>query len=487
MNLTTVLDNDPDRKVGWAPQEGAQQKFLTCPVFEVLLEGNRGGGKTTCLLMDFAQHVGEGFGAKWRGVLFRQTYPQLKDVIAKTLETFPILFPDAKYNRSDHTWSWPTGEELLLRYMNRIEDYGEYHGHEYPWIGFEELTYWSDQAIYKRMMSCCRSATPDIPRKYRATTNPYGKGHTWVRQRFGLPIEADQQIGRIIHETDTTGAELPPRVAIRLQLMENKILLEADPDYVSRIRASARNPSEAAAWIEGSWDIVAGGMFDDLWVPKVHVVGNFPIDQIPKRWRIDRAYDHGQSAPFSVGWYAVSNGEPMQWEGKRIGTKPGDLIRFQEWYGWNGTANEGLRMGAKEIAAGILAREREWGILGRVYPGPADTGIFDDYEPGKSVAGDMSATGVNWEHADKGPGSRKQGWEQMRKLMKAAIPGKDGTRDAAGLFVCYRCAQFLRTVPVLPRSEKDPDDGDTDAEDHAADEVRYRIRRKEREMVVRSF
>jgi hypothetical protein len=30
-------------------------------------------------------------------------------------------------------------------------------------------------------------------------------------------------------------------------------------------------------------------------------------------------------------------------------------------------------------------------------------------------------------------------------------------------------------VPVIPRDSNDPDDVDTDAEDHAADEVRYRI------------
>jgi hypothetical protein len=32
-------------------------------------------------------------------------------------------------------------------------------------------------------------------------------------------------------------------------------------------------------------------------------------------------------------------------------------------------------------------------------------------------------------------------------------------------------------VPVLPRDEKDPDDVDTEAEDHVADEARYRCRR----------
>jgi hypothetical protein len=79
---------------------------------------------------------------------------------------------------------------------------------------------------------------------------------------------------------------------------------------------------------------------------------------------------------------------------------------------------------------------------------------------------------------DKGPGSRKQGWQQLRKLLKNAIPGEEGVRENPGLFVCESCYQFIRTIPVLPRDQKDLDDADTLAEDHIADEVRYRVREK---------
>ena len=67
----------------WSPHAGSQVQFLACPVFECLLEGTRGGGKTAALLMSFAQYVGVGFGQAWRGVLFRETYPQLADVAGK--------------------------------------------------------------------------------------------------------------------------------------------------------------------------------------------------------------------------------------------------------------------------------------------------------------------------------------------------------------------------------------------------------------------
>lgn len=66
-----------DKRVIWQPLPGSQHRFMTCPFYEVLLEGNRGGGKTDALLMDFAQMVGRGYGEDWRGVIFRLTYPQL--------------------------------------------------------------------------------------------------------------------------------------------------------------------------------------------------------------------------------------------------------------------------------------------------------------------------------------------------------------------------------------------------------------------------
>ena len=456
----------------WAPQKGSQEAFLTCPVFETLYEGTRGPGKTDALLMDFAQHCGQGYGPEWRGVLFRQTYKQLTDLINKSQKWFREVFPDATYNKADHTWTWPTGEQLLLRHMRTPNDYWNYHGHAYPWIGFEELTNWNEPTCYLSMMSCSRSTLPGMPRKYRATTNPYGPGHNWVKRRFRLP----QSRGRVIRDSYRDGDLEPPRVAIHGNIHENRILLHADPEYISRIRAAARNPAELAAWIDGSWDVTSGGMFDDIWDSGRHILPSFPLPKIPRGWHIDRSFDWGSSKPFSVGWWAESNGEPIEHQGVVYGRKRGDLIRVAEWYGWNGNRNEGVRMLAKDIAQGILDREDDFGIAGRVRPGPADTSIFDE-ENGVSIAKDMLGKKVSWERADKSPGSRKQGWEAIRKMLKGALPPPaGGPREDPGLFVLDRCQQFIETVPSLPRDDKDPDDVNTNAEDHIADEVRYRVR-----------
>jgi hypothetical protein len=476
----------------WKPQPGSQEVFLRCPVFEVLYEGTRGPGKTDALLMDFLQGVGQGYGAAWRGILFRQSYPELADVIAKSQKWFKLAVPGAEFNKANSTWVFPGGEELLLRHMKDPNDYWKYHGHEYPWIGWEELTTWVDDKCYKVMMSCCRSSTKGVPRRYRATTNPYGKGHNWVKARFRLPYMR----GKIIKDAVAAdGKPEPWRVAVHGTIHENRILLDADPEYLDKIRAAASNPNQLKAWMEGAWDITSGGIIDDLWNSKVHVVAPF---NIPAGWRVDRSFDWGSSKPFAVQWWAQSNGEapidPKTRE-QTFHSVKGDLYLIAQWYGWNRTPNEGLYMLAADVAKGIKEREAAMVANGLVTkkprPGPADTSIFDE-ENGNSIGKDMIANGVLWEKADKGPGSRKQGWEQIRKRLRSsysyaqlhehgiALPKepKEGPREAPGLFVFDTCEQFLRTVPVLPRDEKDPDDVDTDAEDHDGDACRYRVRRK---------
>ncbi len=324
------------------------------------------------------------------------------------------------------------------------------------------------------MMSCCRSTMPGMPRCYRATTNPYGPGHNWVKSRWRLP----QSRGRIIRDSYRDGELEPPRLAVHGSIYENRILLHADPDYIQKIRAAARNQSELKAWLNGDWNIVAGGMFDDLWRGEVHVVPSFPLKMVPRGWYLDRAHDWGSSAPFAVLWFAESNGEPFTYNGRTYGSVRGDLFVIAEWYGWNGNRNEGVRMLAKDVGAGTKDRERDWEIDHRVKPGPADASIFDT-ENGNNIAKDMEKAGCKWNPADKSAGSRKQGWEMTRKMFKGALPPPGGgKRELPGLFVFDTCLQTIETLPSLPRDDKDLDDVNTEAEDHIADALRYRVRKK---------
>lgn len=455
---------DIDYDIIWQPHPGSQSLFLACPYREVLYEGTRGPGKTDALLMDFAQHTGQGYGINWRGILFRESFPQLKEVIHKSNKFFRQIFPEADYNKGDHSWEWPDGEKLYFAYMKDPRDYWNYHGHEYPWIGWEELTNWKDDECYESMKACNRSSHPGMPRKYRSTANPYGVGHGWIKDWFkigyvspGIPIEEEGKKSWI-------------RCTIKGYLVENLHLMEHDPEYVETMR-NIKDPNLRKAWWEGSWDIVAGGALTDVYNERIHLIKPFAV---PEQWRVDRSFDWGSSKPFSVGWWAESDSSEIDITYSISGKKvrkffpKGTLFRIHEWYGWSGQANKGCKMLSRDIAKGIKEIEERWDF--KVEPGPAGTDIFEG-EDGLSIADKMADEGIDWERADTRPGSRISGLERLRQLL---MNSQQEPMEDPGLFIVDICSHWRRCVPAIPRDEKKMDDADTSAEDHNYDETRYR-------------
>ena len=330
-------------------------------------------------------------------------------------------------------------------------------------IGWEELTSWPSINCYESMKSCNRSSfqptarLPSIPRLIRSSTNPYGVGHSWVKNYFIDPAP----YGKIIRDPDGGNQ----RVALFGSVRENPFLGE---EYVKTLE-SITDANKRKAWLEGSWDITSGGMFDDLWSADKHIIKPFDI---PHSWRITRSFDWGSSKPFSCGWWAVSDGtEATLKDGRKIAFPRKTVFRIGEWYGCEeGKPNTGLRLPAKVVAQGILIRETQMRIQNRVQPGPADSAIYAVTDEA-SIGQNMEAEGVFWTPADKRPGSRKNGWELMRDRMDAVAKAE----DKPGMYVFDTCRDFIRTVPNIARDQRDPDDVDTDAEDHIADDARYMV------------
>jgi hypothetical protein len=464
----------------WEPQAGSQALYMVCPIFEVLYEGTRGPGKSDALLADYAQEVGVGFGPAWRGVIFRREYKELDDLIAKSEKWYPKIFPGARFLESaqKYLWHFPDGEELRFRTAKKPDDYWSYHGQEYPFVGWDELTNWAELRLYLDMMSVCRSSTPNMPRKYRATANPWGRGHNAVKARFIDPAPRGHVITEEYRDPMTGQMHKRARVAIHGTVWENKKLLEADPQYLVNLLA-IKEKNKRRAWLFGDWDITAGGALDDLWDRAVHVKKPF---KIPSSWRIDRSFDWGSSKPFSVGWWAESDGTTATLADGTKKTWPrGTLFRIAEWYGWNGEDNHGCEPRLEDVAIGRGIAEREvkiraaLGIIQQFQAGPADSSIYDA-DPGKQSIAQGIDKGYGracFVPADKSSGSRKNGLAVVRRMLAESL--KERPEDPC-IFIFETCTEgFIRTVPVLPRDENDPDDVDSDAEDHAFDEFRYRV------------
>lgn len=478
------------REIIWKPQPGSQELFINCPFDEVVYEGTRGPGKTDALLMSFLGNVGRGFGANWRGVLFREQASQLDDIIAKSQKWFPLIIPGARWiGGRSYKWRFPDGAELLLRHMRVPADYWKYHGHEYPWIGWEELTNWAIKDCYEAMMSCNRSSYPGVtddnglvilrmPRMYRATCNPFGIGHNWVKRMF---IDPAPRMQPIIIETKhpLTGAVMRrTRCAIHGTIWENRFLLENDPQYLANLLAIT-DRNKRRAWLGGSWDITAGGMFDDIWDADSHILPRFDI---PKHWSIYRAFDWGSAKPFSVGWYTIApeSGSLELGNGRTMRIIKGDTFRIREWYGCvKGADNTGIGLTNTQIAAGIKKREATMFPNHSVRRGPADSAIYGDTSgKGKdeTIAKDMakSPNGIRFIKSKKGAGSRVNGWQKLREMLsQVRVP----QHETPAFYSSVDCPEFNRLFPILPRDEANADDVDSDAEDHNGDEARYFVYR----------
>jgi hypothetical protein len=497
------------RQVLLCAQPGAQEAFLAAPEKEVCLGGPRGPGKTLIMLSDYLQDVGAGWGAAWKGIVFRRSMTGFAELKSLAEQYISQIFPDAAYNQNQSFWRFATGETLKLAYFDEALDYTIYQGASYTWQGWEELTQWDDDKALRMMLATLRSTVPGIPLRVRATTNPDGVGHNWVKARYQASdyhALGDYLIGPRI-EADDTG---PARRMIYAKLVENQLLLRVDPSYLASIKAAAVDEGKFEGWVNGSWEILSGDLFGDLWpaAKPYATLPSFTVEAIPQTWRIDRCLDWGDSAPFSVLWFAESDGSPIVWNGRKFNFIRGDIVLFMEWFGQGRQPNTGLRLSTPQLRDGIIEREIDSGLRwqdhtgkwrSRVHAGAADTMIFN-LKPGAagdgpvgSIAEDFEEptvingvrySGITWIAADKSPGSRVQGWQAIRSRLNATVPNADGAREKAGLFVCEGVRSFFDYVIVLPRDLKNnKEDIPNKLNDHTADCIRYRLRHNTRPTV----
>ena len=142
-----------DKPVVWKPQAGPQEEAVRAAfVDEIFYGGAAGGGKSDYLLGDYAQDLSQ--GKEWQGVLFRKTYPELDELVHRSHEIFPQLggeFKSGKYN-----WVFSNGAVLKFRHMENELDFFRYIGHQYSWIGMDELPNWPNLKHYHMMKSRLR-------------------------------------------------------------------------------------------------------------------------------------------------------------------------------------------------------------------------------------------------------------------------------------------------------------------------------------------
>jgi hypothetical protein len=509
-------------KVIWEPIRGTSQDLaLDSRCHSTLYHGTRGVGKTAVQLMRFRRRVGLGYGKFWRGVIFDREFKNLADIVQQSKRFFEAFGDGAKWisSASEYKWVWPTGEELLFRHAKKLEDYDAFHGHEYPFIGFNELTKHGTGDLYYKLLSTNRSSflpeehtphevvsahtlgaiegidrvwrryftsngkpLPKIPLEVFNTTNPSGRGRSWVKRDMvdvGEPGEVVTTRTEV-YNPQTQKEEWVEMTHVHIfgSWRENRFI---DPKYVAWLK-SIKDPNLRRAWLLGDWSVTTGGAIDDLWNDNVHIL---PANFVPpKEWHIDRAFDWGSSTPACVIWFAQANGEEAKLPDGSIFAPPaGSLIAFREWYicakddvtgkPMIGT-NKGAKMSPTMIAKGIKKREIGWLerklILRQPSAGPADNQIRNVLDvSNETIEVKMSAEGVKWTESDKSKGSNAMGLQVIRDRLEAAL-----LKEGKALYVTRDCPATIELVPPIPRSEEKPDEAENEYENHAYDVIKYR-------------
>ena len=421
---------------------------------EVLYGGAAGGGKSDALVIEALRQVGV---PHYRALILRKTYPQLSELIDKTMRYYRPVFPRAKYNSSSHTWTFPSGAKITFGSMFRAQDKYNYQGRAFDFIGVDELTHFTWEE-YSYVMSRNRPTGPGTRVYMCATANPGGVGHGWVKARFITPAPPGTRMVQLVDVKTPDGTVVKmrrTRIFIPSTVFDNKKLLENDPGYLGNLASLPE--AEKQALLYGDWDSFSGQVFtewrndpahyeDQRWT---HVIKPF---RIPAHWKIWRGYDFGYAKPFSVGWYAAD--------------EEGRLYRIKELYGCTGTPNEGTKVNPVEQARMIReAEENDPNLKGRHINGVADPAIFDESR-GESIA-QMQEKHPNYLFWTPGDHTRLAGKMQMH--YRLAFDG-----EGRPMFQVFdTCKHFIRTIPNLVYDETNVEDIDTMQEDHIYDECRY--------------
>ncbi len=446
-----------EQEIIFSPNEGPQTEFLQAWEQEVLYGGAAGGGKSYAMLADPMRYFSN---PNFRGLLVRRTNDELKELKWKSISLYNNPTIKGQWREKDSIWRFPSGAEFWFTYLERDEDVLRYQGQSFTWIGIDELTQYSTPFAWNYLRSRLRSTDPNLPLSMRATSNPGGPGHGWVKKMFIDPAPynttfdaTDLDTGETLRypevypinhrmagqEHPMKGKALFQRRFIPASLYDNPYLMQ-DPNYEANLMSMPED--QRRQLLEGDWNVADGAAFREF-SPRHHVVKPFKIEY---NWRKFRSCDYGYGSYSAVHWYAIDN--------------EGTLIVYRELYVTKKTG--------KELAELILEAEKDENIS----YGVLDSSVWAERgTTGPTVAEEMISAGCRWRPADRSKGSRSAGKNRLHELLKV-----NEVTNRPGIVFFDTCRQIITDLPVIPADPDGEDDiDDRYTSDHAYDSIRYGI------------
>ena len=446
--------SEVEPEVLFKPNEGPQTDFLASSEREVLYGGAAGGGKSFAMLADPLRGINN---PNFSGLLVRHTTEELRELIQKSQELYPKAIPGIKWSERKSQWVSPKGGRLWMSYLDRDLDVMRYQGQAFNWIGFDELTQWSTPFAWDYMRSRLRSTDPSLGLYMRATTNPGGAGHQWVKKTFVDPSPANTpfwatelESGNVItfpkgHSRE--GQPLFRRRFIPANLFDNPYLAESG-DYEAMLLSLPEH--QRRQLLDGDWDVAEGAAFPEF-NRQIHVVEPY---KIPASWTKFRACDYGYGSYSAVVWIAITPAE--------------QLVIYREL--------QVSKVLAVDLADRILQLEAD---DGRIQYGVLDSSLWHKRgDTGPSLAEQMIVRGCRWRPSDRSKGSRVAGKNEIHRRLQV-----DEFTQEPRMVVFNNCTNLISQLPSLPLDKKNPEDVDTNAMDHMYDALRYGIMTRPRSSI----
>lgn len=292
---------------------------------EVFYGGAAGGGKSDALLMAALKYVHiPGYAA----LLLRRTYVDLARPGALMDRSLSWLNGKAHWSAQEKRWTFPSGATLTFGYLEAENDKLQYQSSEFQFIGFDELTHFTETQYTYLFSRLRRLKDATLPLRMRSASNPGGTGGMWVKSRFipdsFTPADAVEEKVWVKKDYDQENGDEIRRFFVPARLDDNPHL-DAE-GYERSLREL--DPITRAQLRKGDWQITAQGDILYMWSEAHHVIPwsafrkvfGVDGDHVPKHWQLGVFQDWGTTPehPCMTGFFATAaenspivNGVPL--------------------------------------------------------------------------------------------------------------------------------------------------------------------------------
>lgn len=279
---------------------------------EVFYGGAAAGGKSSALLMAALEHVDT---PNYSALLLRRTYADLSKQGALMDRAKEWLSSTgASWNEQKKTWTFPSGARLAFGYLETENDKYQYQGAEYQFIGFDELSQFSESQYTYLFSRLRRLTASDVPIRMRSASNPGGIGSQWVNERFipegFTPDDAVEERIWTKEDVDEETGDIVIRHFVPARLDDNPHLDKAEYE----LSLQELDPVTRAQLRRGDWQITTRGDILYMWSePHVIITWSqfekvFGSRHIPLHWRLGVFQDFGttEAHPCVTKWFATA-------------------------------------------------------------------------------------------------------------------------------------------------------------------------------------